>query len=94
MNNNLSRLVLRPPLIPMKARVVKLFPLAKIRARESAEYARKIGRSRSTLFLWIKQGCNLRDPKSVAEWVTRNTIRETNISKRIMPKARSQPNEL
>jgi hypothetical protein len=48
---------------------------------EIAEYARKLGKSRSTLYLWIKQGCNLRDPKSVREWVTRNTIRETNIEK-------------
>jgi hypothetical protein len=48
---------------------------------EIAEYGRKIGKSRSTLYLWIKQGCNLRDDKSVREWVTRNTIRETNISK-------------
>jgi hypothetical protein len=48
---------------------------------EIAEYARKIGRSRSTIWLWVKQGCDLRDAKSVAEWVTRNTIRETNISK-------------
>src|SRR5262245_50798319 len=50
-------------------------------AVEIAEYSRKIGKSRSTLFKWIKEGCNLRDPKSVREWVTRNTIRETNISK-------------
>jgi hypothetical protein len=48
---------------------------------EIAEYCRKIGRRRLTLFLWIKQGCDLRDPKSVREWVTRNTIRETSISK-------------
>ena len=48
---------------------------------EIAEYGRKIGKSRSTLYLWIKQGCNLRDDKSVREWVTRITIRETNISK-------------
>jgi hypothetical protein len=50
-------------------------------AVEIAEYGRKIGKSRSTLFKWIQEGCDLRDPKSVAEWVTRNTIRETNISK-------------
>jgi hypothetical protein len=50
-------------------------------AVEIAEYSRKIGKSRSTLFKWIKEGCNLRDDKSVREWVTRNTIRETNISK-------------
>jgi hypothetical protein len=48
---------------------------------EVKEYARKIGTSRSTIWLWIKQGCDLRDPKSVREWVMRNTIRETNISK-------------
>jgi hypothetical protein len=48
---------------------------------EVKKYARKIGKSRSTIWLWIKQGCDLRDPKSVREWVTRNTIRETNISK-------------
>jgi hypothetical protein len=48
---------------------------------EIAEYAQKIGKSRSTLFRWIRQGCDLRNQKSVDEWVTRNTIRETNISK-------------
>ena len=48
---------------------------------EIAEYSRKIGKSKSTLWNWIKQGCDLRNPKSVAEWVTRNTIRETNVSK-------------
>jgi hypothetical protein len=48
---------------------------------EFAEYARKIRKSRSTLFRWIREGCNLRDPKSVREWVTRNQIRETNIEK-------------
>jgi hypothetical protein len=50
-------------------------------AVEIAEYGRKLDRSRSTLFKWISEGCNLRDDKSVREWVTRNTIRETNISK-------------
>src|SRR5262245_35709139 len=50
-------------------------------AVEIAEYSRKIGKSRSTLFKWISEGCDLRNPKSVQEWVTRNTIRETNISK-------------
>ena len=50
-------------------------------AVEMAEYCRKIGKCRTTLFKWIREGCDLRDPKSVAEWVTRNTIRETNISK-------------
>jgi len=48
---------------------------------EIAEYARKIGKSVPTLWRWVRQGCDLQDPKSVAEWVTRNTIRETNISK-------------
>jgi hypothetical protein len=48
---------------------------------EIAEYARKIGKSVPTLWRWVRQGCDLRDPKIVAEWVTRNTIRETNISK-------------
>ena len=50
-------------------------------AVEIAEYGRKLDRSRSTLFKWVREGCNLRDDKSVREWVTRNTIRETNISK-------------
>ena len=48
---------------------------------EIREYCRKLGKSESTLWRWIRQGCDLRNPKSVAEWVTRNTIRETNISK-------------
>src|SRR6516164_9525972 len=48
---------------------------------EIAEYSKRKGKSMPTLRRWIKQGCNLRDPKSVREWVTRNTIRETNISK-------------
>jgi hypothetical protein len=42
---------------------------------EITEYARKIGKSVPT----SRRGCNLRDPKGVAEWVTRNAIRETNI---------------
>src|SRR5215472_2886422 len=50
-------------------------------AVEIAEYGRKLDRSRSTLFKWISEGCNLRDDKSVREWVTRNTIRETNSRK-------------
>src|SRR6516165_12173897 len=48
---------------------------------EVAEYSKRIGKSVPTLWRWIRQGCNLRDDKSVREWVTRNTIRETNISK-------------
>src|SRR5215510_15428782 len=48
---------------------------------EVKEYARKIGKSRSTIWSWIKQGCDLRNPKSVAEWVTRNQIRETPIER-------------
>jgi hypothetical protein len=48
---------------------------------EITEYSRKIGKSVPTLWRWVRQGCDLRDPKSVREWVTRNTIRKTNISK-------------
>jgi hypothetical protein len=33
------------------------------------------------LWVLVREGCDLRNPKSVREWVTRNTIRETNISK-------------
>jgi hypothetical protein len=54
-------------------------------AVEIAEYSRKIGRSRSTLFKWISEGCDLRDPKSVTEWVTRNTIRETLLAEKLLP---------
>jgi hypothetical protein len=48
---------------------------------EIQEYSRRIGKSAPTLWRWVRQGCDLRDPKSVREWVTRNTIRETNIEK-------------
>jgi hypothetical protein len=48
---------------------------------EIDEHVRKIGKSSSTLWRWVREGCDLRNPKSVREWVTRNTIRETNISK-------------
>jgi hypothetical protein len=48
---------------------------------EITEYSKTIGKSVPTLWRWIRQGCDLRDRKSVREWVTRNTIRETNILK-------------
>jgi hypothetical protein len=48
---------------------------------EVKEHAHQLGKSERTLWRCIRQDCDLRDPKSVREWVTRNTIRETNISK-------------
>jgi hypothetical protein len=48
---------------------------------EVNEYAHRLGKSERTLWRWIKKGCNLRDPKSVREWVTRNEIRKTNIAR-------------
>jgi hypothetical protein len=44
---------------------------------EIREYAKVIGKSPTTLWRWVSEGCNLRDPKSVREWVTRNEIRQT-----------------
>jgi len=32
---------------------------------EIAEYAKVIGKSQTTLRRWVREGCNLRDPKSV-----------------------------
>ena len=48
---------------------------------EIAEYAKRIGKSQTTLWRWVKEGCNLRDPKSVREWQVRNQIRETPIER-------------
>jgi hypothetical protein len=48
---------------------------------EIAEYSRRIGKSVPTLWRWIRQGCDLRDPRSVREWQTRNEIRKTNIAR-------------
>jgi len=48
---------------------------------EVREYAKKLGKGERTLWRWIKQGCNLRDPKSVREWQVRNQIRETPIER-------------
>jgi hypothetical protein len=48
---------------------------------EVGEYARKVGKSERTLWRWIKEGCNLRDPKSLREWQVRNQIRETPIER-------------
>jgi hypothetical protein len=48
---------------------------------EITEYSRRIGKSVPTLWRWIREGCNLRDPKSVRQWETRNEIRKTNIAK-------------
>ena len=48
---------------------------------EVNEYARKIGKSERTLWRWIKEGCNPRDPKSLREWQVRNHIRETPIER-------------
>jgi len=61
---------------------------------EVAEYSKRIGKSVPTLWRWIRQGCNLRDPKSVQEWVTRNTIRETNISKARKRRRANQSNNI
>src|SRR5262245_27322975 len=48
---------------------------------EIREYAIKLGKGERTLRRWVKQGCNLRDPKSVREWVVRNEIRQTPIER-------------
>jgi len=48
---------------------------------EITEYSHRIGKSVPTLWRWIREGCNLRHPKSVREWETRNEIRKTNIAK-------------
>src|ERR1700746_2999747 len=48
---------------------------------EIREYAHKLGKGERTLRRWVKQGCNLRDPKSVREWVVRNEIRQTPIER-------------
>jgi hypothetical protein len=48
---------------------------------EIAEFEKKIGKSRATLFRWAKQGCDLRSENSVHAWIERNRLRETNIAK-------------
>jgi hypothetical protein len=48
---------------------------------EVSEYARKIGKSERTLWRWIKEGCNPRDPKSLRDWQVRNEIRQTPIER-------------
>jgi len=48
---------------------------------EVSEYARKIGKSERTLWRWIKEGCNPRDPKSLREFDVRAQIRETPIER-------------
>jgi hypothetical protein len=48
---------------------------------EILEHAERIGKSRATLRRRVSQGCNLRDPESVREWVTWNEIRKTNIQR-------------
>src|SRR6516162_8469097 len=48
---------------------------------EIAEYGKVIGKSPTTLWRWVREGCNLRDPKSVREWVMRNEIRQTPIER-------------
>jgi hypothetical protein len=48
---------------------------------EVREYARKVGKTERTLWRWIKQGCNPRDPKSLRESQVRNQIRETPIER-------------
>ena len=48
---------------------------------EIVEHAKRIGKSRATLRRWVSQGCNLTDPGSVREWITRNEIRKTNIAR-------------
>jgi hypothetical protein len=48
---------------------------------EIREYAAKLGKGERTIRRWVAQGCNLRDSKSVREWVIRNQIRETPIER-------------
>jgi hypothetical protein len=48
---------------------------------EVSEYARKVGKTERTMWRWIKEGCNPRDPKSLREWQVRNQIRETPIER-------------
>jgi hypothetical protein len=48
---------------------------------EITEYSHRIGKSVPTLWRWVRQGCDLRDPKSVREWQVRNEIRKTNIQR-------------
>jgi hypothetical protein len=48
---------------------------------EINEYAHRLGKSERTLWRWIKEGCNLRDPKSIREWQVRSEIRKTNIAR-------------
>jgi hypothetical protein len=48
---------------------------------EIVEHAKRIGKSRATLRRWVSQGCNLRDPGSMREWITRNEKRKTNIAR-------------
>jgi hypothetical protein len=57
---------------------------------EILEHAKRIGKSRATLRRWISQGCNLRDPKSVGEWVTWNEIRKTNVQRSRERRAKEQ----
>jgi hypothetical protein len=48
---------------------------------EVSEYARKLGKSERTLWRWVRQGCDLRNPKSLREWQIRSEVRKTNIAK-------------
>jgi hypothetical protein len=48
---------------------------------EITEYWHRIGKSVPTLWRCVRQGCELRDPKSVREWQVRNEIRKTNVQR-------------
>jgi hypothetical protein len=49
------------------------------------------GRYGAALWRWIKEGCNLRDPKSIREWQVRNEIRKTNIARAREKGRRKEP---
>jgi hypothetical protein len=48
---------------------------------EIRELAKRIGKSRTTLWRWASQGCDLRNHQSVQTWIEKNRQRETNVEK-------------
>ena len=48
---------------------------------EILELSKRIGKSRTTLWRWASQGCDLRSHASVQNWLEKNRIRETNVTK-------------
>jgi hypothetical protein len=48
---------------------------------EILELSKRIGKSRTTLWRWASQGCDLRNHASVQSWIEKNRIRETNVEK-------------